>query len=590
MPATAIRFEDYTLPGQPDPARMDVVCFIGLIAERAGASLTGPAGDELRRVFGDSAEALAAPGRLLNRPVTICNTAEFEALYDPDARIEARAVVRGGDLPDVLPGSGVPETLYVVIDGLIREVDLTPLPTTPAAAVERIVAAGLGGLDVSLGTGPRPALTLALPLSHGAGSLTVLPYPTLGFPDARRASATTVPSVMGQAVRQFFACGGRKAVVVRMGDPLPYDSPREARRAALVRVAAAEPEHAALTHAEALIALGTPLLDPVSEARQRHGPTHAYGLADTTFLCLPDLAELVAPPPGLAAVPDAPPAPESVFAECLPDPTAGSQAAASPFLAPVADAESMVLWSSVVERLLDLLRRHEHDKFLIAALPRLADGATGGTVPQSAFLQLAEGWLVTPFSRLAPEGLMAPDAALAGHLARSTLERGTFLSAASLPLAAIRDVEKRPATGVSAARILRDRGAFRLSGDLTTSADPAWADGPVARLMALLLRQAREIGQAIVFEPSGPSLWARITSAMEGLLEAARVTGALAGDGPPDSYSVRCDATTMTQDDLDAGRLIAEVRFRPTVPVQAIVVRLPITGDPGQIAGAGGPA
>lgn len=586
---TAIRFEDYALPGQPDPARMDVVCFIGLIAERAGASLTGPAGDELRRVFGDSDDTLAARGRLFNRPVAIRNAAEFDALYDPDARIEAPAVVSGGDLPDVLPGSGVPETLYVVIDGQIREVDLTPLPTTPAAAVERIVAAGLG-LEVSLGTGPRPALTLALPLAHGAGSLTVLPYPSLGFPDARRASARTVPSVMGQAVRQFFACGGRKAVIVRMGDPLPYDSPRKARRAALVRVAAAEPEHAALTHAEALIALGTPLLDPVSEAGQRHGPTHAYGLADTTFLCLPDLAELVAPRPGLAAVPDAPPVPEAVFAECLPDPMAGSQAVVSPFLAPVADAESMVLWSSVVERMLGLLRQYERDKFLIAALPRLADGATDETVPQSAFLQLAAGWLVTRFSRLAPEGLMAPDAALAGHLARSTLERGTFLSAASLPLAAIHDVEKRPVTGVSTVRIVRDRGAFRLSGDLTTSMDPAWADGPVARLMALLSRQAREIGHAIVFEPSGPSLWARITSAMEGLLEAARVTGALAGDGPPDSYSVRCDATTMTQDDVGAGRLIAEVRFRPTVPVQTIVVRLPIIGETGQMAGAGGPA
>lgn len=586
---TAIRFEDYALPGLPDPARMDVACFIGLIAERAGASLTGPTRDELRRVFGDSDEALQAPGRLFNRPVAIRNTAEFEALYDPDARIEARAVVRGGDLPDILPGSGVPEILYVVIDGEIREVDLMPLPTTPAAAVERIVAAGLG-LDVSLGTGPRPALTLALPLQHGAGSLTVLPYPTLGFPDARRASARTVPSVMGQAVRQYFACGGRKAVVVRMGDPLPYDSPRDERRAALVRVATAEPEHASLTHAETLIALGSPLLDPVSEAGQRHGPTLAYGLADTTFLCLPDLAELVAPRPALAAVPDAPSLPEAVFAECLPDPMTGSQAVASPFLAPVADGESMELWSAVVERMLGLLRRYERDKILIAALPRLADGASGVSVPQSAFLQLAAGWLITRFSRLAPEGLMAPDAALAGHLARSTLERGTFLSAASLPLAAIRDVEKRQVTDVSATRILRDRGAFRLSADLTTSTDPAWADGPVARLMALLSRQAREIGHAIVFEPSGPSLWARITSAMEGLLEAARVTGALAGDGPPDSYSVRCDPTTMTKDDLGAGRLIAEVRFRPTVPVQTIVVRLPITGDTGKMTGAGGPA
>jgi hypothetical protein len=589
MNANAIRFEDYSLPGQPDLARMDVACFMGLIAERDGATLPGALRDELNRVFGDSAVALDLPRRLLNRPVTIRNAAEFGALYDPDARIEAPAVVRGGELPDVLPGSGVPETFYVAIDGQIREVDLAPLPTTPAAAAERIAAAGLG-LEVSLGAGPRPALTLALPLSHGAGTLAVLPYPTLGFPDARRASARLVPSAMGQAVRQFFASGGRKAVVVRMGDPLPYDSSREARRARLVQVMAGRPEKPLLSHAEAMVALATPLLDPVSDARERHGPSHAYGLPDTTFLCFPDLAELVAPRPGLAAVPEASLVPEAVFAECLPDPVAGGQAAASPFLAPVADAESMALWSSAVERVLGLIRRHERDKFVIAALPRLADDATGAVVPQSAFLHLAEGWVSTPYSRLAPEGLMAPDALLAGHIAASTLERGTFLSAASLPLSVIRDVERRPASGLSTTRVIRDRGTFRLVSDLTTSADQAWMDGPVARLMALLLRQAREIGQAIVFEPSGPSLWARITAAMEGLLEAARTAGALSGDGPPGSYSVRCDAPTMTQDDIDNGRLVAEVRFRPTAPVRSIVVRLPITGDPGRIAGAGGPA
>lgn len=588
MIATAIRFEDHAPPPATDPARMDIACFIGLIAERKGAGLPRPVADGLRQTFGDGDAALAGPGRLFNRPVTVRSVAEFEALYDADARVEARAVVRGGDLPDALPGSGVPNTLYLVINGLIHEVDLTPTPTSPAAAAQRITAANLG-LEVSLGAGPRPALTLALPLSHGSGTLTVLPCPALGFPDARRASARTVPSVMGQAVRQFFACGGRQAAIVRMGDPLPYDSPREERRAALVAIAGAIPAGPTLSHAEATLALAAPLLEPVAEARYRYGPTQAYGLPDTTFLCLPDLAELVAPRPGLAAAPDTAPEPDAVFAECLPTPAPGGQAAASPFLAPVADVESMALWSAAVGRVVDLLRRHERDKFLVAALPRLVDGATASGAPKSAFLQLAEGWLSTPYSRLAPEGLMAPDAALAGHLARTALERGTFLSAALSPLAAIRDVESRAPSGATASRIRRDRGVFRLAGDYTASADPAWTDGPVARLMALLLRQAREIGQSNIFETSGPRLWARIVASMEGLLEAARTAGALSGEGPPESYAVRCDATTMTQDDLDNGRLIAEVRFRPTVPVQTIVVRLPVTGDPGQALGAGGP-
>ena len=41
-----------------------------------------------------------------------------------------------------------------------------------------------------------------------------------------------------------------------------------------------------------------------------------------------------------------------------------------------------------------------------------------------------------------------------------------------------------------------------------------------------------------------------------------------------DAYSVRCDATTTTQNDLDNGRVIAEVRFAPSHPVGLIVVTL----------------
>jgi uncharacterized protein len=585
----AIRFEDHAPPVPADPARMDVACFIGLIAERPGVALPEAVAAEFKRVFGDDEAALARPGRLLNRPVELRSLAAFEALYDAELRIEAQAVVRGGELVDALPGSGVPDTLAVVIDGQIREIDLRPLPGTPDQAVERIRAAGIG-LEVSLGVGTRPALTLALPVAHGSGTLAVLPYPSLGFPETRRASARLSPCPMGMAVRQFFAMGGREAVVVRMGDPLPYDSPAEARRAALVRVAVREPVEAGLSHVEALVALESSLLDPVSEPVHRHGPTHAYGLPGTTFLCLPDLPELIAPRPDFAAVPDAPPAQRAAFAECLPPSAPNGQAAVSPYLAPVADAPGWELWAAALERVVGMLRRHERDKFLVAALPRPAVGSTPVAPPASAFLQLAEGWIRARPSRTAPEGLLAPDAPLAGHLARVALERGTFLSAAAVPMAGIRDVEARAASGLPTARILRDRGTIRLSADLTTSDMPQWADGPVSRLMALLLRQAREIGEAIVFEPSGPLLWSRIAGALEGLLAAAQAAGALAGDGPPDSYSVRCDGTTMSQDDIDAGRLIADVAFRPTVPVQRIVVRLPLTRDTGAIAATGGPA
>ena len=50
---------------------------------------------------------------------------------------------------------------------------------------------------------------------------------------------------------------------------------------------------------------------------------------------------------------------------------------------------------------------------------------------------------------------------------------------------------------------------------------------------------------------------------------------ALAGGvSAAEAYSVRCDATTTSQNDLDNGRVVAEVRFAPAHPVGLITVVL----------------
>ncbi|WP_138469276.1 hypothetical protein [Poseidonocella sp. HB161398] len=577
-----------TSPAQTaDPARMDVACFVGLVAERPGAALPQPLREMLMRQFGASEAALELPGRLLNRPVTVTSVEAFEALFAAEARLEARAEVTGGALPAALPGAGVEPALHVVIDGLIREIPLAPLPLTPQALADRVAAAGLG-LEAAISEGP--ALRISLPAAHGPGTLAVLPHPAYGFPETRRARARAIPTAMGQAVRQFFAMGGRKAVIVRMGDPVPYAARRAERLAALVRVLVRSPGTSATDAGTAQTALLSDLPPPTVEAPQRYGPTHAYGLEDTTFLLLPDLPELTAPPPSLAPLPPEPAAPRAVFAECLPAAGSLSDAAQSAFGAPEADELGLALWRTALERVLGMLRSHLRDKIVLAALPRMAPGITLPEIPRSAFLQLAEGWVRTPLSETAPGRLMAPDAVLAGHLANATLIRGTWLSAAAQPVAGLRDIEPgRAPSGLPTCRLFRDRGGFRLTGDLTTAEDPSWTDGPVSRLMAMLLRQAREIGEDLVFEPSNEALWAAVETALRGTLDVVYRAGALVGTGEGDSYTVRCDRSTMTPRDLDEGRLIAEVSFRPVVPIALIRVRLPLSGATGQAALAGGP-
>ena len=572
MTEHAILFETRLPPQDTDPARMDVACFVGLIAERAGAAEPGTGG--------------AGPDALLDRPVTVTSLAEFEALFDPDARIESRAVIEGGRLPAALPGSGIDPHLDIVIDGAIRRVALAPLPGTPQELVAQIAAAGLG---LEVGLTPFGGLRLARPDAAGPGTLAVLPHAAYGFPAMRRARARAIPSAMGQAVRQFLAMGGRKAVVVRMGDPVPLTASRGERWRALVRVMT-RPEPTEPDLADVLDALAMPVQPPATEAARRTGIAHLYGLDDTTFLLLPDLVDLASPPPGEAALQSAPPAPQVDFIECVPAASDLADAAQSALAPPVTDDLGNRVWAAALDRALRLVRDGARDKIVLAALPRFGRDVIAPEVPRSAFLQVAETWARTDGSAAAPGRLMAPDAVLAGHLAASALQRGTFLSAAIAPVAAVRDIDAAAApSDLPTCRLRRVPRGIALTGDRTTARDPQWADGPVSRLMALLLRQAREVGVPLVFEPAGPALWGQVRDGIENLLEAAWRRGALAGSGRGDSYSVACDATTMSRDDIDAGRLICEVSFRPTVPVARIRVRLPMGGAPGTVTGAGGP-
>ena len=73
--------------------------------------------------------------------------------------------------------------------------------------------------------------------------------------------------------------------------------------------------------------------------------------------------------------------------------------------------------------------------------------------------------------------------------------------------------------------------------------------------------------QWAVFEPNGEPLWARVRTTVTDFLTTEWRTGMLQGAAAEQAFFVRCDQTTMTQNDLDNGRLnivivIAPVRAR----------------------------
>jgi len=81
-----------------------------------------------------------------------------------------------------------------------------------------------------------------------------------------------------------------------------------------------------------------------------------------------------------------------------------------------------------------------------------------------------------------------------------------------------------------------------------------------------------------VFENNGELLWRQLRDALAGFLTGIWAQGALAGASAEEAFEVRCDRSTMTQNDLDSGRIVARITFRAAMPIVHLTVLLSLTG------------
>ena len=61
---------------------------------------------------------------------------------------------------------------------------------------------------------------------------------------------------------------------------------------------------------------------------------------------------------------------------------------------------------------------------------------------------------------------------------------------------------------------------------------------------------------------------------MKDFLQVQWLSGALLGATADQAYFVRCDRSTMTQNDLDNGRMICLVGVAPTRPAEFVIFRI----------------
>lgn len=127
--------------------------------------------------------------------------------------------------------------------------------------------------------------------------------------------------------------------------------------------------------------------------------------------------------------------------------------------------------------------------------------------------------------------------------------------------------------GVNLIRSFPGRG-IRVWGARTVTSNATWKYINVRRLFIFLEESIRANTNWVVFEPNTEALWGRVKRTIEMFLASVWRSGALAGTSPSEAFFVEIGRSTMTQDDIDNGRLICVIGVAPVKPAEFVIFKI----------------
>jgi phage tail sheath protein FI len=234
-----------------------------------------------------------------------------------------------------------------------------------------------------------------------------------------------------------------------------------------------------------------------------------------------------------------------------------------------------------------LISHATHMRYRIAVIDSGDNQSIGQVRAMRGQLDSTYGALYYPWVRvldpLSQQEIYAPPSGfVAGIYARNDVNRAVYKAPANevvnLALGFERFLNKSQQEvlnpeGINCFRFFEGRG-MRLWGARTISSDPEWKYVNLRRYFAYLERSIDKGTQWAVFEPNGEQLWANVRRTVEDFLLNEWQNGALLGDKPEKAYFVKCDRSTMSQNDLDNGRLICLVGVAPLRPAEFVIFRI----------------
>jgi len=201
---------------------------------------------------------------------------------------------------------------------------------------------------------------------------------------------------------------------------------------------------------------------------------------------------------------------------------------------------------------------------------------------ESKYAALYTPWINVFDPLTKSEKLIPPGGHVAGIYARSDVDRGVHKAPANELVRGANSLQVQITAddqgalnprGVNVIRSFPGRGIL-VWGARTISRDTLWKYVNVRRLFIFVEHSIDAGSQWLVFEVNNERLWSRVIATITQFLTRVWRDGALMGTRPEEAFFVKCDRTTMTQDDIDNGRLIVIIGIAPVKPAEFVIFRI----------------
>ena len=225
-------------------------------------------------------------------------------------------------------------------------------------------------------------------------------------------------------------------------------------------------------------------------------------------------------------------------------------------------------------------------RFAVLDIPRNAkkvnDVMAHRDIFDTNYAALYHPWLEV-FDALDRKNIMIPPSgSVLGIYARSDNARGVHKAPANEPVRACVGLDCQfnkgeqdilNPKGVNLIRSFPGMG-IRVWGARCATSNPSWKYVNVRRLFIFIEESIKANTNWAVFEPNDEVLWVRVKRTIDVFLNGLWRAGYLAGTSSSEAFFVNIGRETMSQDDIDNGRLVCVIGVAPVKPAEFVIFRI----------------